>query len=115
MGGRVTIFDRSWYGRVLVERVEGFASSAEWQRAFKEINEFETQLLNHNTVLCKFWIQIDEDEQLRRFKERQQIPYKNWKITDEDWRNRERWDEYEDAAEDMVAFTQTPEAPWGLG
>lgn len=114
MGGRVTIFDRSWYGRVLVERVEGFASSAEWQRAFKEINEFETQLLNHNTVLCKFWIQIDEDEQLRRFKERQQIPYKNWKITDEDWRNRERWDEYEDAAEDMVAFTQTPEAPWVL-
>ena len=113
-GGRVTIFDRSWYGRVLVERVEGFADTSAWQRAFQEINEFETQLAENGAVVCKFWIQIDKDEQLRRFKERQQITYKNWKITDEDWRNRERWDDYTDAVEDMVALTQNPHAPWVL-
>ena len=113
-GGRVTIFDRSWYGRVLVERVEGFADDAAWQRAYQEINEFENQLVNRGTALCKFWIQIDKDEQLERFQARQRIPYKNWKITDEDWRNRERWDDYIDAVEDMVALTQNLQAPWVL-
>lgn len=112
--GRVTIFDRSWYGRVLVERVEGFAFAAEWQRAYAEINAFESQLCAQGTVLLKFWIQIDKDEQLRRFEERQQTPYKTWKITDEDWRNREKWEPYEQAVDDMIALTHTPQAPWIL-
>ena len=112
--GRVTIFDRSWYGRVLVERVEGFASPAEWQRAYKEINEFEAQLTATGSVVVKFWLQIDKDEQLRRFEERQKTPYKNWKITDEDWRNREQWDPYTAAVDDMTALTDTPDAPWVL-
>ena len=112
--GRVAIFDRSWYGRVLVERVEGFADEAAWQRAYGEINDFEEQLIDHGMVVAKYWIHIDRDEQLRRFKSRQATPHKRWKITDEDWRNREKWDEYEAAVDDMVARTHTPAAPWTL-
>jgi len=112
--GRVTIFDRSWYGRVLVERVEGFASVDEWQRAYTEINDFEEQLVDHGVVLVKFWIHIAKDEQLRRFKDREETPYKRWKMTDEDWRNRKRWDEYEAAVDDMVTYTSTAFAPWTL-
>ena len=112
--GRVVIFDRSWYGRVLVERVEGFADEAAWQRAYGEINDFEKQLIDHGMVVAKYWIHIDKDEQLRRFKSRQATPHKRWKITDEDWRNRERWDEYEAAVDDMVARTHPPAAPWTL-
>jgi polyphosphate:AMP phosphotransferase len=112
--GRVTIFDRSWYGRVLVERVEGFATEPEWMRAYAEINRFEDQLLEHGIVLVKFWLHITPDEQLRRFKERQKSAFKNWKITDEDWRNRTRWEAYEHAVNDMVERTSTRLAPWTL-
>ena len=112
--GRVAIFDRSWYGRVLVERVEGFADEAAWQRAYGEINDFEKQLIDHGMVVAKYWIHIDKDEQLRRFKSRQVTPHKRWKITDEDWRNREKWDDYEAAVDDMVARTHIPAAPWTL-
>jgi polyphosphate:AMP phosphotransferase len=112
--GRVTIFDRSWYGRVLVERVEGFASAAQWQQAYREINEFEHQLTGNHTVVCKFWIQIDKEEQLKRFEARQETPYKQWKITDEDWRNREKWDAYDKAVDDMVSLTHTKTTPWVL-
>ena len=112
--GRMVIFDRSWYGRVLVERVEGFADEAAWQRAYGEINDFEAQLTDHGMVVAKYWIHIDKDEQLRRFKARQVTPHKRWKITDEDWRNREKWDEYEAAVDDMVARTHTTIAPWTL-
>jgi polyphosphate kinase 2 (PPK2 family) len=112
--GRVTIFDRSWYGRVLVERVEGFAGEAEWKRAYAEINDFEDQLVRHGIVLCKFWLHITKDEQLARFQEREATPYKRWKLTDEDWRNRERWDAYEHAVNDMVEHTSTTGAPWTL-
>jgi AMP-polyphosphate phosphotransferase len=112
--GYVTIYDRSWYGRVLVERVEGFAGEYEWQRAYQEINEFEEQLFEHGIILSKFWIHITEDEQLRRFKEREQTPWKAHKITDEDWRNREKWQAYEQAINDMVTHTSTEYAPWIL-
>ncbi|MDH5785726.1 MAG: polyphosphate:AMP phosphotransferase [Chromatiales bacterium] len=112
--GQVTIYDRSWYGRVLVERVEGFARDDEWMRAYGEINDFEEQLSRHGTVLLKFWLHIEKEEQLRRFKEREQISYKQYKITDEDYRNRERWDEYEEAVNDMVEHTSTEYAPWDL-
>jgi polyphosphate:AMP phosphotransferase len=112
--GRVTIFDRSWYGRVLVERVEGFASEAEWRRAYTEINDFETQLTDFGIVLLKFWLHITPEEQLRRFEQRQQIPYKRWKLTDEDWRNREKWPQYEEAVQEMVERTSTVAAPWTL-
>jgi polyphosphate:AMP phosphotransferase len=112
--GRVTIFDRSWYGRVLVERVEGFASEPEWRRAYAEINLFEQQLVRHGTVLVKFWLHIDKEEQLRRFQAREQVAYKRWKLTDEDWRNRDRWGAYELAVHDMVERTSTTEAPWIL-
>lgn len=112
--GRMTIFDRSWYGRVLVERVEGFADETEWRRAYSEIRDFEEQLVQHGIVLCKFWLHITKDEQLRRFKERETTPYKKWKLTDEDWRNRERWEEYELAVNDMVERTSTRRAPWTL-
>ncbi len=112
--GRMVIFDRSWYGRVLVERVEGFADGATWQRAYGEINDFERQLTDHGIVVAKYWIHIDKDEQLRRFKARQETPHKRWKITDEDWRNREKWDQYEAAVDDMVARTHRPNAPWTL-
>ena len=111
-GGHVTIYDRSWYGRVLVERVEGFAADADWQRAYSEINEFEEQLVESGIVLVKFWLHISADEQLRRFREREKTPWKKHKITDEDWRNRERWDAYELAVNEMVARTSTEFAPW---
>ena len=112
--GRVTVFDRSWYGRVLVERVEGFATESEWNRAYVEINDFEDQLVRHGIVLCKFWIHITKDEQLARFKAREGVAYKRWKLTDEDWRNREKWDAYDLAVNDMVEHTSTTLAPWTL-
>jgi AMP-polyphosphate phosphotransferase len=112
--GRLTIFDRSWYGRVLVERVEGFATEAEWKRAYAEINDFEDQLVQHGIVLCKFWFHISKDEQLDRFKARENTAYKRWKLTDEDWRNREQWDTYEVAVDDMIEHTSTMYAPWTL-
>ena len=112
--GHFTIFDRSWYGRVLVERVEGFATEDEWRRAYAEINDFEEQLIEHGTVLSKFWIHISKDEQLGRFRQREATPYKRWKLTEEDWRNREKWDEYELAVNDMVQYTSTSLAPWTL-
>ena len=112
--GRVAIFDRSWYGRVLVERVEGFCSEADWLRAYAEINDFEHQLADAGAVVVKFWLQISADEQLRRFKERQDTEFKRFKITDEDWRNREKWDAYVSAVCDMVDRTSTGLAPWTL-
>ncbi|CDH44428.1 polyphosphate:AMP phosphotransferase [Candidatus Contendibacter odensensis] len=112
--GHVTIYDRSWYGRVLVERIEGFARTREWQRAYAEINDFEAQLVESGIVLLKFWLHITPEEQLRRFQEREQIAYKAWKLTDEDWRNRERWASYELAVNDMVEHTSTRQAPWTL-
>ena len=112
--GRVIVFDRSWYGRVLVERVEGLAVEPQWRRAYLEINDFEDQLIRHGMVLCKFWLHITKDEQLARFREREQVDYKRWKLTDEDWRNRERWDDYEAAVNDMVERTSTLQAPWTL-
>ncbi len=112
--GRVTIYDRSWYGRVLVERVEGFASESEWRRAYLEINDFEEQLTESGIILLKFWLHIDQDEQLARFKAREEVPYKQHKITDEDWRNREKWPEYKGAINEMVIRTSTEYAPWHL-
>ncbi len=113
-GGRLTIFDRSWYGRVLVERVEGFAGEEEWRRAYEEINRFESQLTSHGAVLIKFWVHITPEEQLDRFKARMETPYKRWKLTDEDWRNRARWHDYEIAAHDMMERTSRSSAPWVL-
>ncbi|HSH93131.1 MAG TPA: polyphosphate:AMP phosphotransferase [Roseimicrobium sp.] len=110
--GVTTIFDRTWYGRVLVERVEGFAREDEWKRAFLEINDFEEQLSNHGVALCKFWVHISKDEQLRRFKEREKVEFKKYKITEEDWRNRAKWDAYKCAINDMVAHTSSEFAPW---
>jgi len=112
--GRINIFDRSWYGRVLVERVEGFASEDEWKRAFAEINEFEEQLTDHGILLLKYWVHITKDEQLERFKAREQTPHKRWKLTEEDWRNREKWDDYEWAVNDVIEHTSTHSAPWVL-
>lgn len=112
--GHITIFDRTWYGRVLVERVEGFCSEAEWKRAYREINEMEQHLAHFGTVLLKFWLHIDKDEQLRRFQERENLEYKRWKVTDEDWRNREKWDAYQSAVEEMILRTSTPFAPWTI-
>ena len=112
--GRITIFDRSWYGRVLVERVEGFCSEQDWMRAYAEINDFEEQLANEEILLMKFWLQISPDEQLKRFEERQQIPFKRFKITEEDWRNHKKWDDYQSAVSDMVDRTSTHIAPWTL-
>jgi len=112
--GRVTVFDRSWYGRVLVERVEGFASDAEWRRAYQEINEFEQQLVDHGTVLAKFWLHISPEEQLARFKAREETAYKRHKITAEDWRNREKWDTYKAAVNEMVVRTSTEFSEWTL-
>ncbi|MCV6639024.1 polyphosphate:AMP phosphotransferase [Candidatus Albibeggiatoa sp. nov. NOAA] len=112
--GHFTIYDRSWYGRVLVERVEGFAKEYEWKRAYSEINSFEEQLANHGDVVIKFWLHISQEEQLKRFKEREVIPYKQHKITEEDWRNRDKWDDYALAVNDMVARTSTQYAPWTL-
>ena len=112
--GHMTIFDRSWYGRVLVERVEQFATPDEYERAYAEINHFEDQLVDHGTLLVKFWLHISKDEQLRRFRERQRIPHKSWKITADDWRNRRRRADYERAVNEMVARTSTRRAPWVL-
>ena len=112
--GRFVIFDRSWYGRVLVERVEGFCSESDWARAYSEINDFELQLVRNKAVLIKFWLQINKDEQLRRFKEREKTSFKRFKITEEDWRNREKWDLYHTAVCDMVDRTSTEIAPWQI-
>ena len=112
--GFATIFDRSWYGRVLVERVEGFAPPADWGRAYDEIVDFEEQMDAHGIILCKFWVHISPQEQLRRFKERQRVDYKQYKITEEDWRNREKWPQYATAVDDMVTRTSTEFAPWTL-
>jgi len=112
--GRVTIFDRTWYGRVLVERVEGFCSEADWMRAYSEINDFEEQLIRNNILIVKFWLAISKDEQLKRFKDREKIAFKRFKITDEDWRNREKWDDYERAVCDIIDRTSTDIAPWTL-
>jgi polyphosphate:AMP phosphotransferase len=112
--GQFAFFDRSWYGRVLVERVEGFAAEADWRRGFTEINEFEHALLGHGVVVAKFWLAVSKEEQYRRFKQREQVAYKQFKITAEDWRNRKKWDEYEQAVCDMVDRTSTLFAPWTL-
>ncbi|HJA11855.1 MAG TPA: polyphosphate:AMP phosphotransferase [Candidatus Mediterraneibacter merdipullorum] len=110
--GHVSIFDRTWYGRVMVERIEGFCTEAEWKRAYREINDMEKDLSDAGAIVIKFWMHIDKDEQERRFKERQENPEKQWKITDEDWRNREKWDLYEDAVNEMLMRTSTDYAPW---
>ena len=112
--GSFSLFDRSWYGRVLVERVEGFASDSEWQRAYGEINRFEEQLVDHGAVVLKFWIHITDEEQYARFKQREETPHKQHKITEDDWRNREKWHDYEVAVHDMVTHTSTSYAPWTL-
>jgi polyphosphate kinase 2 (PPK2 family) len=111
---RVTIFDRSWYGRVLVERVEGYCAEADWMRAYSEINDFEAQMVRHHLLVVKFWLTITKDEQLRRFEDRQKTGFKRFKITEEDWRNREKWELYEQAVCDMVDRTSTMLAPWTL-
>ena len=110
--GHICIFDRTWYGRVMVERLEGFCSEKDWKRAYNEINEFERQLTDWGAVLLKFWIHIDQDTQLARFTERQNTPEKQWKITEEDWRNREKWPQYEAAVDEMLQKTSTENAPW---
>ena len=110
--GHTAVLDRSWYGRVLVERVEGFCSTDAWKRGYEEINQFEKMLIDDGTVLIKVWLHITKDEQLDRFKRREADPYKHWKIGDEDWRNRKSWDEHIEAAEDMFEKTSTDLAPW---
>ena len=112
--GHIAIFDRTWYGRVMVERLEGFCSENDWKRAYNEINEFEKELSDWGAVIIKFWVQIDKDTQLARFTDRQNNPEKQWKITDEDWRNREKWDAYEGAVDEMLAKTSTTYAPWHI-
>lgn len=108
------IFDRSWYGRVLVERVEGYCSPADWMRAYSEINDFEAQMARHNLLVVKYWLAISQEEQLRRFEEREKTCFKRFKITEEDWRNREKWEDYVQAVCDMVDRTSTSAAPWIL-
>ncbi len=110
--GRVALFDRSWYGRVLVERVEGYAAERDWMRAYEEINAFEQEWSEHGIVVCKFWLEVGADEQLRRFNERSRRRFKRFKITPEDWRNREKWGDYVPAVQDMLARTHTEQAPW---
>lgn len=110
--GHMAIFDRTWYGRVLVERIEGFATEEEWSRAYSEINNMEEQFTNAGCIVLKFWMHIDKDEQKRRFEERENTPEKQWKITEEDWRNRAKWEEYEKAVDEMIVRTSTEEAPW---
>ena len=112
--GHIAIFDRTWYGRVMVERIEGFCTKEEWQRAYREINDMEAHLANSGAIVMKFWMQIDKDEQERRFKERMENPEKQWKITDEDWRNREKWEQYEEAVNEMIIKTSTSYAPWTI-
>ena len=110
----MAIFDRTWYGRVMVERIEGFCSEQEWKRAYKEINDSEATWVNAGAIVLKFWLQIDKDEQERRFNERMNTPEKRWKITDEDWRNRAKWDAYEKAVDEMLIRTSTTYAPWTI-
>lgn len=110
--GQIAVFDRSWYGRVMVERVEGFCNAMEWKRAYREINQFERQLVDYGTVLFKFWIHISKEEQLRRFEERSGNRLRSWKLTNEDWRNREKWDEYATSVDEMLLKTSTASAPW---
>jgi AMP-polyphosphate phosphotransferase len=112
--GQMVIFDRSWYGRVLVERVENFASDKEWKRAYQEINEFERLLVDDGAIIIKFYLHISKEEQLLRFKRREADPYKHWKISDEDWRNRRKWDQHNQAAEAMFEKTSTGSAPWHI-
>jgi polyphosphate kinase 2 (PPK2 family) len=112
--GRVTIYDRSWYGRVLVERLEGFCREDEWKRAYAELNDFEAQLTEHGIIVLKFWLHLSKDEQLRRFRHREETDYKQHKINAEDWRNRRKWQAYEIAVGDMLALTDRPQAPWHL-
>jgi polyphosphate kinase 2 (PPK2 family) len=112
--GEIAIFDRSWYGRILVERVEGFATEVEWQRAYREINQFERQLVDFGTIIFKFWVQISAEEQLQRFESRANTPYNSWKLTAEDWRNRNKWDQYEAAVDEMLLKTSTVSAPWTI-
>jgi len=112
--GHITIFDRSWYGRLLVERVEGYCTPSEWRRAYREINEMEQAYVGSGGGLIKFWLEVSKDEQLKRFQDRQNDPLKEWKITDEDWRNRAKWDEYEEAVDEMLSRTSTAEAPWTI-
>ncbi|MDX2227569.1 MAG: UDP-galactose-lipid carrier transferase [Verrucomicrobiae bacterium] len=112
--GHMAIFDRSWYGRVLVERIEKFATEREWKRAYQEISDFERTLTDDGSLLMKFYIHISKEEQLRRFKAREEDPYKHWKINEEDWRNRRKWTQYIVAAEDMFEKTSTPQCPWHL-
>jgi polyphosphate kinase 2 (PPK2 family) len=109
---QIVIFDRSWYGRVLVERVEGFASRKEWKRAYAEINDFERQMVEGGFLLVKYWFHVDANEQLRRFEARRATPHKTWKLTEEDYRNRANWDDYETAVEEMLVKTSTGIAPW---
>ncbi len=111
---QIVTFDRAWYGRVLVERVEDFCTEEEWKRAYREINEFERHLMDDGVLLLKFFLYIDKDEQLTRFKAREAAPYKHWKINDEDWRNRRKWDEHNTAAEDMFERTSTENSPWSV-
>lgn len=110
--GRIAVFDRSWYGRVLVERVEAFAKPKEWKRAYEEINQFEKALTADGAIILKFWLHISKDEQLKRFKERENNPFKKWKITEEDYRNREKWEDYVPAIEEMIEKTNQDDAPW---
>lgn len=110
--GQIAIFDRTWYGRVMVERIEGFCSEDDWKRAYREINQFERQLVDYGAILFKFWLNITKDEQLRRFNDRASDKLRSWKLTDEDWRNREKWDRYEEAVNEMLLKTSTLTAPW---
>jgi len=110
--GQIAIFDRSWYGRVMVERIEGFAREEDWRRGYREINQFERQLVDFGTILFKFWIHISQEEQLRRFEARASDPLRSWKLTAEDWRNREKWDPYEASVDEMLLKTSTVTAPW---
>jgi AMP-polyphosphate phosphotransferase len=112
--GQIAIFDRSWYGRVMVERIEGFCTEAEWKRAYREINYFERQLIDFGTIVFKFWLQIGKEEQLARFTSRADDKLRSWKLTDEDWRNRDKWDQYEQAVNDMLLKTSTMPAPWTI-
>lgn len=112
--GETTIYDRSWYGRVLVERVEGFCTEQEWKRAYREINDFEKLLIDDGAIFVKMYLHITKEEQLDRFKRREADPYKHWKISDEDWRNRRKWNEHNEAAEDMFEKTSTDKAPWTI-
>jgi len=112
--GGMAVFDRSWYGRVLVERVEGFAEREQWLRAYDEINSFERSLVDEGMILIKLWLHVSEAEQLKRFKRREKDPLKSWKLTDEDWRNREKRPQYVEAVEDMLARTDQPYAPWDV-